>query len=377
MIFETKRIMFQTSIFSKNWWVFHIMTFPRPILPAKPAKKLRPLGWSYMFVVTGDRLDLLPLPTQEASHKWRFIVYRCLYRDSLLTRNIPGGDWYGRWGIRVSDTCWKGFFKKNWKLLIHKGSQSHMTSPIIFDHFNRANDPSYPVMGSRNDQTRYLNTVVSKVAPTIYCTFLIPNELKWLGYGKTWKLVGRCTIPFTETLILEKEGLPFQILVEWMHLPPFFCLSFFQSIFPQLFLLLRGKDKKRSLLKGFWYGFWSRVWLSCPIAFCGNRWFQFLRTHSLFGKSLAFLVSAAILYCFNIKFEEYPLVYHHSSVSLLRYTLVLWPLSTSTPFFWEKKSDALLPCQKKTINLNLKLFKPRHWDTKGPKWPHCFAMGGP
>jgi len=27
----------------------------------------------------------------------------------------------------------------------------------------------------------------------------------------------------------------------------------------------------------------------------------------LFGKSLAFLVSAAILYCFNIKFEEYPL----------------------------------------------------------------------
>ena len=61
--------------------------------------------------------------------------------------------------------------------------------------------------------------------------------------------MGRCTIPFTEAhdsgkgrFTLPNSGrmnAPAAFFVVW---------SFFQSIFPQLFLLLRGKDKKRSLL---------------------------------------------------------------------------------------------------------------------------------
>ena len=252
-------------------------------------------------------LDLLPLPTQEASHKWRFIVYRCLYGDSLLTRNIPGGDWYGRWEIRVIHV--ERDFKKN--CLKIADTQRVTKSHDITHHIRPFQWGKWSFLSS-DGLGEWSNPIPKHCgvkSGSNYIPSSSPTSLNGLAmekHGLLWDW--RCTIPFTEAhdsgkgrFTLPNSGrmnAPAAFFVVW---------SFFQSIFPQLFLLLRGKDKKRSLLKGFWYGFWSRVWLSCPIAFCGNRWFQFLRTHSLFGKSLAFLVSAAILYCFNIKFEEYPL----------------------------------------------------------------------
>ena len=142
-------------------------------------------------------------------------------------------------------------------------------------------------------------------------------------------------------MTLEKEGLPFQILVEWMHLPPFFVVwSFFQSIFPQLFLLLRGKDKKRSLLKGFRYGFWSCVWPSCPIAFCGNRCSSFAPIRCLENPlHFSFQPRSSIASTSSSRNIHYSLssFLGVEMMPLLRYTLVLWPLSTLTPFSWEKK----------------------------------------
>ena len=235
-----------------------------------------------------------------------YSLHISLQRDSLLTRNIPGGDWDGRWEIRVIHIE-MDFLKNSLKIA---DTQRVTKSHDITHHIRPFQWGKWSFLSS-DGLGEWSNPIPKHCgvkSGSSYINSSFPTSLNGLAMEKHGLLWEDAQFRSPKPMTLEKEGLTFQILVEWMHLPPFVVVwSFFQSIFPQLFLLLRGKDTKRSLLKGFWYGFWSRVWLSCPMAFCGNRWFQFLRTHSLFGKSLAFLVSAAILYCFNIKFEEYPL----------------------------------------------------------------------
>ena len=206
-----------------------------------------------------------------------------------------------------------------------------------------------------------------------------------------WKNMDSCGIEDAQfrspkPMILEKEGLPFQILVEWMHLPPFLLFGvFFNPFSHSYFCFCVGRTKRGPCLKGFdmdsdpafglvvlWLfveivGFSSFAPILClenPLHFSFQPRSSIASTSS--SRNIHYSLSSFL------GVEMMP---------LLRYTLVLWPLSTLTPFSWEKKVMRFYRApkkgKKKTIHIVLKLFEPRHWDTKGPKWPHCFAIWRP